>query len=260
MSAITGRQSPVPGSPCWVSLTVEDLPATRAFYAAVLGWKFQPSPLGDQFLVAFADGAPVAVLGTRRPGFAPESEWTPYFLVRDAGTIAARVQERGATVAVGPVALREGRAGLAADPEGATFGFWEGTVPAWTVESRIRSRIDLQGRNVFDAALFYGGVLGWEMEPGIEVTYQDDHVVVEAEGTVALTLRGGGTPGSAEPHLRPRWLVNFSVDDVEAAVAAAAREGGRRPRLPATSGTPKGFSRTLQDPAGGLFTLTPRRS
>ncbi|MFF7361614.1 VOC family protein [Streptomyces sp. NPDC008125] len=259
MSAITGQRLPAPGIPCWVNLMVEDLPAVRAFYAAVLGWEFQPSPLGNQFLVAFADGAPVAVLGTRKPGFAPESEWTPYFVVRDAHTTAARVQERGATVAVGPVALGAGRAGLAADPEGATFGFWEGTVPAWTGESRVRSRVDLQTRNVFDAALFYGGVLGWAEEPGIDVAYQDDHVLVESEGTVALTFRGGGAPGSAEPHLRPRWLVNFSVDDVEAAVVAAVRAGGRRPRLPSTSWTPKGFSRTLQDPTGGLFTLTHRR-
>ncbi|MFD6425275.1 VOC family protein [Streptomyces sp. NPDC060198] len=259
MSATTGRRLPAPGTPGWVNLMVEDLSAARAFYAAVLGWEFQPSPLGDQVLVASAEGAPVAVIGKRNPGFAPESPWTPSFVVRDAGTTAARVQERGATVAVGPVALSQGRAGLAADPEGATFGFREGAVPAWTGESRARSRIDLQTRNVFDAALFYGGVLGWAAEPGIKVTHQDDLVVVEAEGTAALTPRGGGAPGSGEPHLRPRWLVNFSVDDVEAAVAAAAREGGRRPRPPATSGTPKGFSRTLQNPTGGLFTPTHRR-
>lgn len=84
-----------------------------------------------QLAVASAGGVPVAGIGERRPGLAPSPVWTPYFSVRDADAAAARIRERGATLAVGPIPLGQGRAGLAADPDGATFGFWESPGLAW---------------------------------------------------------------------------------------------------------------------------------
>ncbi|MER7726892.1 VOC family protein [Streptomyces sp. NPDC096323] len=252
---------PAPGTPCWVNLMVGDLRAAQAFYAAVLGWKFRASSLGSGFLVASVGGRPVAGLGERRPGLAPPSVWTPYFAVRDATVTAARIQERGATLAVGPVALGEGRAGLAADRDGAAFGFWEGPGLAWSVgEESAPARLDLQTRDVFEAAVFYGEVFGWADEPGIDVAYRRDHVLVERDGRPALSLRGGGVQTSAQPQTRPRWLVEFAVDDVERAVATAVGAGGAKPQLPASVWSPDGFSRVLQDPGGGLFTLMQRRT
>lgn len=250
---------PVAGMPCWINLMVGDLVAARAFYAAVLGWEFRESSLGDQFVVASAGGLPVAGIGERRPGLAPASEWTPYFAVRNADVTAARIQERGATLAVGPIPLGRGRAGLAADPDGATFGFWEGPALSWEPgEGNAPARLDLQTRDVFDAARFYGEVFGWASEAAIDVTFRHRHVAVERDSRPALSLRGGGAPSAEQPQLRPRWLVNFPVDDVERAVAAAIDAGATRPQLSATSWAPKGFSRTLQSPDGGLFTLSHR--
>lgn len=250
---------PVAGMPCWINLMVGDLVAARAFYTSVLGWEFHTSSLGNQFVVASVGGLPVAGIGERQPELAPASEWTPYFAVRDADVTAARIQERGATLAVGPMPLGQGRAGLAADPDGATFGFWEGPALAWAPgEGSAPARLDLQTRDVFDAARFYGEVFGWATEAGIDVTYRHDHVVVERGNQPALSLRGGGAPSAEQPQLRPRWLVNFPVDDVERAVTAAIAAGGIRPQLSATSWAPKGFSRTLQSPDGGLFTLSCR--
>lgn len=250
---------PAPGVPCWANLMVGDLSAARAFYGAVLGWEFHASALGGEFLVASAAGAPVAGIGARQPEFAPASVWTPYFAVRDADVTAARIQERGATLAVGPVALGEGRAGLAADRDGATFGFWEGPALAWSVgEGSAPARLDLQARDVVDAALFYGEVFDWATEPDIDLVHRDDHALVVHGGRVALSLRGGGVQTSEHAHLRPRWLMNFAVDDVERAVSAATRAGAGRPEASAASWSPKGFSRTLRDPDGGLFTLSRR--
>ncbi|MFD4029460.1 VOC family protein [Streptomyces sp. NPDC058637] len=252
---------PVAGMPCWINLMVDDLAAARAFYTAVLGWEFRRSSLGSQFVVASAEGLPVAGMGERRPGLAPASEWTPYFAVRDADVTAARIRERGATLAVGPIPLGQGRAGLAADPDGAAFGFWEGPALAWVPgEEGAPARLDLQTRDVFDAAKFYGEVFGWATEARIDVTYRRHHVGVEKDDRPALSLRSGGSPSAEQAQLRPRWLVNFPVDDVERAVDAAIKAGGTRPRLPAASWAPKGFSRTLQSPDGGLFTLSYRNS
>ncbi|MFF9689791.1 VOC family protein [Streptomyces sp. NPDC014623] len=250
---------PTAGVPCWVNLMVSDLQAAQAFYRAVFGWEFRASSLGDQFLVASADGLPVAGLGERRPGLAPASVWTPYFAVPDADTVAARIQERGATLAVGPVPLGEGRAGLAADPDGATFGFWEGPALTWAPgEGRAPARLDLQTRDVFDAAMFYGQVFEWAAEPDIEVVYRHDHVEVDRGGQAVLSLHGGAEQASVQAHSRPRWLVTFAVDDVERAASAAIDAGGSKPRTSAASWAPQGFSRTLQDPDGGLFTLNHR--
>ncbi|MEU8675300.1 VOC family protein [Streptomyces sp. NPDC048560] len=253
------RVTPVPGIPCWVNLIVGDLSACCAFYAAVLGWEFTASSLGDQFVIATSRGDPVAGIGVHRPGFAPASVWTPYFAVRDADVTAARIQERSATLAVGPMAVGEGRAGVGADRDGATFGFWKGPSPAWSAgEGSAPTSLDLQTRDVFDAAVFYGEVFDWATEPGMDIVYRDDHVLVERNGRAVLSLRGGGLEASEQPHLRPRWLVNFTVDDVEHAVVAALRAGGGRPHPPAATWASQGFSRTLQDPEGGLFTLTHR--
>lgn len=260
MSGPYERQSlPAQGAPCWVNLMVADLDVARAFYGEVLGWRFRSSSLDEHFLVATAEGDPVAGIATRRPGLAPASVWTPYFAVRDADATAARIRERGATVAVGPMALGDGRVGLAADRDGATFGFWEGYTLAWSPgEGRAPTRLDLQTRDVFDAAVFYGEVLGWAGEEDIDVIYRDDHVLVKLRDRAILSLRGGGVQTSPLAHLRPRWLVNFAVDDVERAVSAAMSAGGRRPQPSSTVWTAKGFSRTLQDPDGGLFTLAHR--
>ncbi|MFB6717871.1 hypothetical protein ACFCZY_32595 [Streptomyces sp. NPDC056237] len=38
-----------------------------------------------------------------------------------------------AACAVGPLVLREGRAGIDADRDGAVFGFWEGSALTWSV-------------------------------------------------------------------------------------------------------------------------------
>ncbi|WP_406483857.1 VOC family protein [Streptomyces microflavus] len=223
---------PVQGAQCSVNLMVVDLDVARAFYGEVLGWRFRPSSLDDQFLVAMAGGDPVAGLAARRPGLTAASVWTPYFAVRNADATAARIRERGATVAVGPMVVGDGRVGLAADRDGATFGFWEGHALAWSPgEGQAPTRLDLQTRDVFDAAVFYGEVLGWAEEQDIDIDYRKDHVLVKLGGRVILSLRGGGVQTSTLAHLRPRWLVNFAVDDVERAVTAATRA--------------KGFTRTL---------------
>ncbi|MFJ8888774.1 VOC family protein [Streptomyces sp. NPDC102402] len=238
---------------------VTDLGVARAFYGEVLDWRFRSSSLDEQSLVATADGGPVAGIGSRRPGLAPDSVWTPYFAVRDADATAARIRERGGTVAVGPMAFGDGRVGLAADRDGATFGFWEGYALAWSPgEGGAPARLDLQTRDVFDAAVFYGEVLGWATEEEIDVVHRIDHVLVKLRGRVVLSLRGGGVRTSSLPDLRPRWLVTFAVDDVERAVAAAMKAGGGRPQLSSAAWASEGFSRTLQDPDGGLFALAHR--
>ncbi|MFD6415815.1 VOC family protein [Streptomyces sp. NPDC060194] len=247
---------PDPGVPCWVNLMVDDLQAAEAFYGAVLGWEFRPGSLGEGFSTAFCKGRPVAGIGSRRPGLAPKPIWTPVFGVADANAAAGSIRERGATVAVGPAALGTGRAALAADREGATFGIWEGPTQVWPHGEDVGVRLDLQAWDLFEAAVFYGGVFGWARggPTGVEVSFRDDRVVAEHAGHTAATLRGGADPASSALQERPRWLVTFEVEDMERAMGAAASGGGSRSARPAAL---TGFARTLRDPAGCLFNIAP---
>ncbi|MFE6845349.1 VOC family protein [Streptomyces sp. NPDC057686] len=234
-----------------------DLDSAHQFYGAVLGWRFRPTRLGEGFSVALQDGVPVAGIGALAPRLGVPVAWTPYFAVDDADETAARVRERGATMAVGPLAFGTGRAALAADPDGAVFGFWQGEViPDWTAHpGGSAGWLELRTRDAFAAAVFYGEVLDWACErPGCcDVSYEHGHVVVRrGRDTVAL-ISGGAVEEAPDPQVRPRWHVHFHVPDLEVAVETAVRLGGRAVSPVHTRST--GRRITLSDPDGGLFTV-----
>ncbi|MGW6204232.1 VOC family protein [Streptomyces sp. NPDC055089] len=251
-----GTTTPVTGAPCWVSLVTPAPDAARSFYARVMGWEFRDSSLGRDFSLAVADGEPVAGLGHCH-GRDLAARWTPYFAVTDADETADRVRERGATLAVGPARLGEGRAALAADRDGAAFGFWEGPALAWTVgRGSAPAHLDLMTRHAFEAAMFYAGIFDWaKPSGGCTVEYAQDHVMVQVAGHTVATLRGGGVESAPDPKMRPRWVVDFHVEDSRAAAAAADAAGGQSSPAPPPLGCSKD-TYVIRDPGGALFTVS----
>lgn len=247
---------PVYGAPCWVSLATGDLERAQRFYGEVLGWSFRPGSIGEEFSVAFRDGVPVAGLGAIARTMGVPVQWTPFFSVPSADTAAARVRERSATVAVGPIRMGEGRTALAADLAGATFGIWEGEVlSSWDAGERdLPARLELRTRDAFAAAIFYAEVFDWASETGrCEVDYQYEAVLVRVDGRTVATIRGGAVESAPDPHIRPRWEVSFSVPDVDEAAETAVRAGGAVATSPKDD--PFGRAAGLIDPEGGLFTV-----
>ncbi|MFF4172159.1 VOC family protein [Streptomyces sp. NPDC001744] len=253
------------GAPCWLNLSARDLGAAERFYGAVLGWTFRRGALGDAYAVGERDGVPVAGIAAVAAEMAVPVAWTVFFGVDDADATVGRIRERGGTVGVGPVAFPpRGRAALATDPEGAAFAVWEGRlVSRWQVgERQAPAWVELHTRNAFDAAVFYGGVLGWaEGGPGrSEVSYEDDQVVLRHDGEAVARLNSGPVESaSPRPQLRPRWLVRFRVRDLEAAEAAVVEHGGSVVPggewggvRPAADGERRVV---VRDPDGALFTL-----
>ncbi|MFG2639488.1 VOC family protein [Streptomyces sp. NPDC048370] len=234
-----------------------DLGAAETFYGGVFGWEFRPTRLGEEFSVALSDGAPVAGIGALAPRLAVAVAWTPYFAVDDADVTAARIRERSATVAVGPLRFGTGRAALASDREGAVFGIWEGEIiPDWSVgKGGAPAWLELRTRNAFDAAIFYAEVLDWAGElPGCcQVSYEDDHVVLSHGDITVARLYGGAVEDAPDPQVRPRWHVHFRVPDLDEAVETAVRLGGTTASAVRPSGN--GRSVALRDPDGGLFTV-----
>ncbi|MFI5756974.1 VOC family protein [Streptomyces sp. NPDC051569] len=237
-----------------------DLRAAQDFYGTVLGWTYRTTSLGDEFRVALADGSPVAGIGALAPSLRAAVAWTPYFAVDDADITAARVRERGATVAVGPLTMNTGRAALAADPDGAVFGFWEGrTIPDWSVgRGSGPTRLELRTRDAFAAAIFYAEVFAWgsEERDSPEVHYEDGQVLVRDGARTVAALRGGAIESAPDPQVRPRWQVFFRVADVEVAVDAATGAGGVVVVPPAPARSGRGREAVLRDPDGGLFAVT----
>ncbi|MGW3917688.1 VOC family protein, partial [Streptomyces sp. NPDC005070] len=166
------------GAPCWVSLTTRDLGAAQSFYSAVLGWRWAPGTLlGEQYRVASVAGVPVA--GVAQVDFVANTAvaWTAFFAVASADDTVSRSQERGGTTAVGPISLPPGRAALLADRDGAVFGIWEGDLMSGWERWRnaAPSFIRLHTRDAFDAAIFYGEVLGWASSvPGCSRTRRNE--------------------------------------------------------------------------------------
>ncbi|MGW4893230.1 VOC family protein [Kitasatospora sp. NPDC004240] len=242
--------------PCWVSLMAHDLDGAKAFYGPLLGWDFEPGP--DRFgpyVHAVAGGEAVAGLGTSGAGWGMPVAWTSYFGTESADYAADAVRERGATLAVGPLAFDAGRVAFAADPAGAVFGIWEGPLgrarkldlpgaPVW---------IELRTPDPFAAALFYGEVFRWDgRDPEqFEVRWEHDRVVLRAEGhsVAALAREQAGGPAGMPPH----WEVSFSVPDTDAAVERARGLGGAT--LGPAFDSPYGRVARLQDPEGGRFAV-----
>ncbi|AWW41221.1 glyoxalase/bleomycin resistance protein/dioxygenase [Streptomyces sp. AS58] len=245
------------GAPCWVSLTSRDVRATEEFYTAVLGWQWRKAKLGDHFRIALADGSPVAGIAAVAAMWQMAVAWTPYFAVRSADEAVGRAQERGGTAAVGPISLPPGRAALLADRDGATFGIWEGAlVPNWERWRRSAPAfIRLHTRDAFDAAIFYGEVLGWASAPQgcCEVTYEGDEVVLRSHGDVMARIESGALGAAPDPTIRPHWQVHFTVSDVAACARAAEAHGGSVLRETDDEAI-------LRDADGAQFTVTSHRS
>ncbi|MFK0181641.1 VOC family protein [Streptomyces xanthochromogenes] len=227
------------------------------FYAAVMGWTYRQVQLGESYHIAFSGSAPVAGIGALRRAARVSTAWTPYFAVVDADETAARIRERGATVAVGPLKLDSGRGALAADRDGAVFGIWQGalvenwetwrdTAPAWT---------RLHARNAFDAAIFYGEVFDWAGDrPGCcDVRYEGEEVLLLHAHRVVARITSGALEAAPDPALRPHWHTCFTVADTRAHAARAVAHGGTV--LDEGSNGRQDWIR-LADPDGVAFTLT----
>lgn len=96
---------------------------------------------------------------------------------------------------------------------------------------------------------FYDDVVGWRMEP--EPSGDMDYRMIAApDGLVGGVLPL--TPEMQEHGARPTWIGYVGVDDVDAAVSAAERDGGRT-LMPASDMPGVGRMAMVADPDGAPF-------
>ncbi|WP_432101151.1 VOC family protein [Streptomyces sp. WAC 04229] len=228
------------GTPCWVEAQLSDVEAGRRFYGELFGWTFEET---TESLRASLDGEPVAGLVRKSDGRMP-TVWTVYFHTPDARALAARIREAGGQVVTPPHEVGDlGTSALAADPEGAVFALWEpdghpgfgrrhepGTF-AW---AELYAR-DTDAANAFYGDLFRDALFGPDADPDF--------------GRAPVS---GVFPAEMPPH----FLVHFLVQDVEAALGAVARLGGRV-RVPPFE-TSYGRAAVVSDGQGASFALLQR--
>ncbi len=246
------RTSPWPaGVPCWVDLMASDVAASSAFYRAVLGWSVaEPDDQAGGYVVAEVAGAAVAGIGPEQPG--ARRAWTLYFASDDADATAAAAVELGGTVLLAPGDVGpHGRMSLLADPSGAVFGLWQaGTMIGASLVNEPGGLLweDLRSTDPAKAQDFYASVFGYRIDP-LEMAGEDYGTFRLPEEEQPLGGIGGlmGLPEGTPSH----WLVYFAVSDVDAAVAAAERGGGRV--VEPAFDSPFGRMAALADPDGAVF-------
>ncbi|MEU7135886.1 VOC family protein [Streptomyces sp. NPDC046261] len=244
-----------PGTPCWTSLLVHDLEATKEFYGSLFGWTYYspgPRQLGP-YVRATLDGRNVAGIGELPADRQLPNAWTTYLASDDADVCAEWIRCSGGTVGVGPLAAEEaGRLVLATDPAGAPFGVWQGKR---LLGPRPTGTPGTEGTPVWhelvthDAAAvlkFYRALFGYETK--VAGAVDCDVFTLHVDGRPVASIRGAG-PSLLHPH----WMTYFEVADVDATVRRVAELGGRV--LSGPRETPAGRAATVADPEGAAFTL-----
>lgn len=119
----------VPGRSTWRDLTVDDAPAIRDFYAAVVGFGIEPEPMGDyeDYSLVAADGERVAgVVHARGPNAGLPPQWLVYFEVEDLDASLAAAEAAGGSLVQGVRDLGSwGRLAVIRDPAGAVAALIE---------------------------------------------------------------------------------------------------------------------------------------
>ncbi|MET7359261.1 VOC family protein [Streptomyces sp. NPDC005562] len=249
------------GVPCWVDAMLPDVAGGKRFYGELFGWTFDEGagPEYGHYAQAYADGTPVAALAPKADGRMP-TVWTVYLATPDAAALGERIRAAGGSMIrealpVGPY----GTMALAADPEGAVFGLWQGgTHPGFGRRQRPGSYCwtEVYSRDKQLVDPFYEGVLGYR---GFDLDLDGEEFRAWSPAGTELgpeTAVGGRallTDTASEVRMPPHFLVYFAVTDTDAVAAAVPRLGGRIRRAPAD--TPYGRIAVLTDNQGATFAV-----
>jgi predicted enzyme related to lactoylglutathione lyase len=231
-----------PGDVGYASLQVPDIGRAAAFYAAVFGWEYEPSPNPR------ARQVPGATPPQGLWGGQPRTTLFCSFVVDDAVAAAARVRAAGGQ-AGDPIQRPYGLVAECTDNQGTRFAVHQypaagqpGAIAAGPAAAPRDGDLAYITFEVADSRLardFYGAVLGWRFAPG---SIADGWQV---EGT---TPRAGLSGGHAEATTVPMWR----VADLQATVGRVRAAGGTaaEPRQ-----EPYGLTADCTDDQGTRFYL-----
>ena len=194
----------------------------------------------------------MAGIGGKMPGApAGPAAWTLYFASDDAAKDMERVAKLGGHVIapamqIGPF----GSMAIAADPTGATFGFWQaGQHIGWQVMDDFNATtwFELYSPDAKKARAFYSSLLGLSAEPmqgGMEY-----YVMQRGEKQLGGIMQIDPSWGN----MQPMWVTYFSVKNADETVATIKKNGGKQ--MGNVDDSPFGRLAAVADPQGGLFKI-----
>ena len=252
---MTERDEPwTPGTPCWTDLMTSDVEAARSFYGSLFGWQMQVGPPDTGgYTMAEVGGRTVAGIGALPPDSKAPTLWATYLATADADATAAAVTAAGGTLYQEPFdVMAFGRMGVAADPAGAPFGFWQaGEHVGATLANEPNSMMwnECMSRDYEAAMDFYAAVFGY--------TYTDmsaenaQYSTIEVNGQMVGGI--GALTAEAPAGVPSHWMVYFAVEDTDATVDSATNLGASVARAAVDS--PYGRLAVLRDAQGATFSV-----
>ena len=116
------------GSIGWRDLTVENAPALRDFYTAVVGWSVEEASMDDysDYVMKDANGKAVGgVCHARGTNADLPPQWLVYVVVENLEKSLDETMKRGGDVVAPPRGLMGGKMAVVKDPAGAVIALWE---------------------------------------------------------------------------------------------------------------------------------------
>ncbi|MDX6740524.1 VOC family protein [Actinocorallia sp. A-T 12471] len=249
MPEVTGNAAQ--GTPCWMNLVGPDAATAESFYGPLLGWEFERAGAEyGGYVVATVGGKKVAGITGGMPG---PAFWGIYFATDDCDGAAKRATDAGAELVTPPEEVGPlGRMAVLTDPQGATFGLWQGRehIGAELVnEPGALAWNELVTADTAASAAFYGTVLGVSnapIQPGV------DYLTLTVAGRPVCGIFGVPRPQlDAAQNGNAAWKVYFAVPNADTTAQTATTHGGKILQPPINS--PFGRFTVLTDPLGAEF-------
>jgi uncharacterized protein len=242
------------GTPCWVDVSVDDVPKAIAFYRALFGWDIQlGGPEVGGYSIAHKDGRIVAAISPKMGQPDAPSAWTTYLASDDVDATAAKIKGAGGQVLAGPMdVMEEGRMAVAMDPAGAVFGLWQGQKTTGLGVANEPGALSWNEHLSWDfdgSKAFYQAVFG----------YGDQDMSGDGFKYATLTVDGhevggiGEYPEGTSAETPAAWGVYFAVTGTDAALAKVTELGGRVVQPPRDS--PYGRIAVVADNHGAVFSV-----
>ncbi|HEV8555981.1 MAG TPA: VOC family protein [Actinophytocola sp.] len=242
----------LPGTPCWVDVSVDSVEKAVTFYGSLFGWEagINPDPQFGGYAIFTKDGNRVA-------GAAPVQDpgqphvWTTTVASDDVEQTAAKIKAAGGQVMQDPMDVADlGRMIVASDPAGAVFCAWQsGTHTGFGLanEPGAVSWNENMSRDWDGNKKFYNEVFGYEY--GDMSSDEFSYATLDLQGR---PVGGIGTLPPGTPDEMPaNWLTYFGVSDTDASLAKAVELGGSV--VKEAFDTPNGRIAILADDQGAVF-------
>ena len=113
----------------WHDITVDDAPALRDFYAAVIGWTVEDTSMGDYsyytMITPHSGEAVGGVCHARGSNTGLPAQWLMYLTVEDLDASIEACLAKGGKVVRDPDGLMGGRFAVISDPVGAVVAIYQ---------------------------------------------------------------------------------------------------------------------------------------